>query len=229
MNANQNLIIDLYQRLLLNFGPQGWWPGDTQEEIILGAILTQAVSWSNVEKAINNLKNHSLLNFAALAQAEDEQILPLIKPALYHRQKLRKIRAFLKFLQQEYAGSLEQMWTEDLAILRTKLLNVWGIGPETADSILLYAGEKAIFVVDAYTKRIFSRLGMVNEEISYHDLQYFLEQNTEKDVAIYNEFHALLVALGASCCRKNRPLCPSCPLSGSCKYFRGRQEIDNRR
>lgn len=229
MHSEKKPVMKVYERLLEYFGPQGWWPGDTPEEIILGAILTQAVSWANVRQALENLKSRRLLTFAALQEADDDVVMQLIRPALYHRQKTRKIKSFLDFLHRNFNGDLQRMWGENLHELRPQLLSVWGIGPETADSILLYAGQMPTFVVDAYTTRIFSRLGLVPEGIRYDELKRFLEQNTDDSVAVYNEYHALLVRLGAGVCRKNRPLCAKCPISEGCKYFQARQEIDKGR
>lgn len=215
----QSKVMEVYDLLFQHFGPQHWWPGDTQEEIILGAILTQAVSWSNVEKAISNLKEYNLISFADLQKASDDLLRQLIRPTLYHGQKARKIRAFLEFLHNSYQGSLSAMWSEDLQVLRSRLLHIWGIGPETADSILLYAGGLPVFVVDAYTVRIFTRLGLISQGAGYHELQQFLEANTPAEAAVYNEYHALLVALGKYICTKSKPICFDCPLSESCKYF----------
>lgn len=215
----QSKVMEIYDHLFKHFGPQHWWPGDTQEEIILGAILTQAVSWSNVEKAISNLKDYNLIDFTELNKADDDLLRQLIRPTLYHGQKARKIRAFLEFLDNSCQGSLSVMWSDDLPNLRSRLLQVWGIGPETADSILLYAGGLPAFVVDAYTVRIFTRLGLIREGVGYHELQQFLEANTPAEAAVYNEYHALLVALGKHICTKSKPICFDCPLSESCKYF----------
>lgn len=214
----------IFQSLLDHFGSRGWWPGDSCLEIMIGAILTQAVSWKNVEKAIDNLKTADMLNMEALLQCEEGQIALFIKPALYHRQKARKIKALLSFIDQEYGGDLDRMFDQSLEKLRSQLLGVWGIGPETADSILLYAGNKLIFVVDAYTRRIFARLGMVPEGITYEKMQVFMMQYVTKDLYIYNEYHALLVGLGAQYCKKKNPRCDKCPINIYCDYFISMQE-----
>jgi len=201
-----------------HFGSRGWWPGDSKLEIMLGAVLTQAVAWKNVEKAIYNLKKTGLLDYNRLVEARVDELADLIKPALYHRQKAKKIKALVDFIAEEYGGDLDLMFADSLVQLRAKLLTVWGIGPETADSILLYAGNYKIFVVDTYTRRIFSRLGLIREDIAYDELQGFLHEYVVPDVKIYNEYHALLVALGSSYCRKSVPVCGKCPVSVYCQY-----------
>ncbi|ACL68977.1 endonuclease III domain-containing protein [Halothermothrix orenii] len=204
---------EIYHRLYKKFGPQHWWPADSRFEVIIGAILTQAVSWQNVEKAIENLKKHKVLYPEELLHLEEEILAKMIKPAGYYNMKARKIKAFINFLFEDYGGSLDEMFQEPLSKIRDKLLEVYGIGPETADSILLYAGEFPVFVIDAYTKRIFSRIGYIEENIGYHTLQKMIMDNLPARTGIYNEYHALLVALGKEICKKNNPLCEKCPLN----------------
>ncbi|MGB4006572.1 MAG: endonuclease III domain-containing protein [Halanaerobiales bacterium] len=212
---------EIYNKLYNEFGPQGWWPAKTSFEVIIGAILTQSVNWINVEKAIYNLKeyNHRLTGKAELSMQlldglEQEKLAELIRPSGYYNMKARKLKAFINFLLQEYEGNLNKMFEEKLEILRPKLLNIYGIGPETADSILLYAGQYPIFVIDAYTKRLFSRCALAPEQVDYHQLQQLVMENFSPQVARYNEYHALIVAIGKNFCKKNNPNCRKCPLSG---------------
>ncbi len=224
MQPTRELLMQIYHTLLEHFGPRGWWPADSRLEVIIGAVLTQAVAWKNVTRAIDNLKSASLMDINAIIDIDEENLAQHITPALYHRQKARKLKALMIFIATEYNGDLDVMFTEPLPVLRKKLLAVWGIGPETADSILLYAGDKMIFVVDTYTKRIFYRLGMVEENISYQEMQEFLEYHIRPNLYIYNEYHALLVGLGANYCKKSRPRCSHCPLQNLCKYLTHLQE-----
>ncbi|KUG03550.1 endonuclease iii [hydrocarbon metagenome] len=224
MSVKKETVTQIYRMLFRHYGPRGWWPGESRLEIIVGAILTQAVAWKNVEKAIHNLKMEKVLAFQPLLNMPEEDLATLIKPALYNRQKAKKIKAMMNFIAKEYNGELDFMFKSTLPDLREKLLGIWGIGPETADSILLYAGNMPIFVVDAYTIRIFSRLGMVDENISYQQMQNFMHENVESDIYIYNEYHALLVALGADCCRKKNADCLLCPITSLCKRSSHLQE-----
>jgi endonuclease-3 related protein len=224
MQPTRELLMQIYHTLLEHFGPRGWWPADSRLEVIIGAVLTQAVAWKNVTRAIDNLKLASLMDINAIIDIDEEKLAQHITPALYHRQKARKLKALMNFIATEYNGNLDLMFTESLPVLGKKLLKVWGIGPETADSILLYAGDKMIFVVDTYTKRIFYRLGMVEENISYQEMQEFLEYHIPPNLYIYNEYHALLVGLGANYCKKSKPRCSQCPLQNLCKYLTHLQE-----
>ncbi|MGI6453507.1 MAG: endonuclease III domain-containing protein [Syntrophomonadaceae bacterium] len=214
---NTRVLMEIYHALLNHFGHRNWWPGDTRMEIMLGAILTQAVSWKNVERAIANIKERDLLDLAKLKTVDQEELAELIKPALYHRQKARKIKELINFIVTNYEGNLDSMFKEPLGTLRDQLLQVWGIGPETADSILLYAGGKRVFVVDAYTRRVFYRLGLVEEDITYAELQQLMETHLPPQIEIYNDYHAQIVALGASYCKKNKPLCNKCPIAAWCE------------
>ncbi|MBO8159307.1 endonuclease III domain-containing protein [Thermosyntropha sp.] len=220
MAGTDKFLNEIYDVLLAFFGPRGWWPGESRWEIMVGAVLTQVVAWKNVEKAIANLKKEGLLELESLYEAEEEKIADLIKPALYHRQKAKKLKVLSGYVMDNYHGDLDLMFKKDLYVLRRELLDLWGIGPETADSILLYAGDKPVFVVDAYTIRIFSRLGMVHEKISYKEMQDLIQRNLASDVQMFNEYHALLVALGANYCLKSNPKCKICPLNNFCNYFK---------
>jgi endonuclease III related protein len=201
-----------YQTLLDHLGPQNWWPARTPFEVIVGAILTQNTSWTNVERAIANLRREHLLTPHALGRVPTARLASLIRSSGYFRQKAKKLKAFVRFLRAEYSGSLARMFRTPTLELREELLAVHGIGPETADSILLYAGHKKVFVVDAYTKRIFSRHGLVSENVPYEELRSLIEAALPRDVSRYNEFHALLVQVGKNWCRPRELRCADCPL-----------------
>ncbi|PIU58100.1 MAG: endonuclease [Deltaproteobacteria bacterium CG07_land_8_20_14_0_80_38_7] len=210
----KNSLIQLYSQLFDVFGAQYWWPGDTPIEIIVGAILTQNTSWKNVEKAINNLKRKSFLSAAKLYELPEEELAELIRPAGYFRVKTKRLRNFLKFFLNDFNGNILLMQEKDLLDLRENVLFVNGIGPETADSILLYALDKPIFVVDAYTKRILVRHNLITEDFGYYDIQQFFMDNLPTDVKLFNEYHALLVKCGKDFCKPNNPRCKECPLNG---------------
>jgi len=206
------IVQEVYQRLYDAFGPQHWWPGDTAFEIMVGAVLTQNTNWKNVERAIANLRQADLLEPKALYATPLEELEELIRPAGYYRIKARRLRNLLELVVKRYGGSLEKMFAADPAALREQLLAVRGIGPETADSILLYAGGIPIFVIDAYTYRIFARHGWVEQDADYHRLQEYFHSQLPDDATMFNEYHALLVRLGKHYCHKRRPRCPGCPL-----------------
>ncbi len=210
----------VYNRLFAAFGPQHWWPGDTPFEIIVGAILTQNTSWTNVEKAIANLKRAHLLTPARLHAAPTAEIAALIRPSGYYNLKALKLKAFVSFLFDAYRGRLAHLWAGDVAALRDELLAVYGIGPETADSIILYAAGKPIFVVDAYTRRIAARLGLAGQDATYDQLQRVFMDNLPLEAPLFNEYHALLVVLGKQYCKKTTPFCNSCPLRDLCPSAR---------
>ncbi|MGA2511859.1 MAG: endonuclease III domain-containing protein [Candidatus Acidiferrales bacterium] len=194
------------------FGPQHWWPGKTQFEIIVGAILTQNTAWKNVERAIANLREAGLLSPAAIEKAPLPRLERLIRSSGYYRQKARKLKAFCHFLRAEYGGSLKRMFETPTMPLREKLLGVFGVGPETADSILLYAGGHPVFVVDAYTKRVLARHGWAHEKSKYDDVRWMFERQFPGDVKRFNEFHALIVNTGKHFCVTQEPHCNRCPL-----------------
>ncbi|MGB6875611.1 MAG: hypothetical protein WBD87_06210 [Candidatus Acidiferrales bacterium] len=210
--ARDNALLQYYQTLFDNLGPQRWWPAKTPFEVIVGAILTQNTSWLNVERAISNLRREHLLTPRALERVPLARLASFIRPSGYFRQKAKKLKFFVRFLRAEYSGSLARMFATPTALLREKLLAVHGIGPETADSILLYAGQKNVFVVDAYTKRILSRHGFAPEDVPYEELRALIEAELPRDVSRYNEFHALLVQVGKNWCRPREPRCAECPL-----------------
>lgn len=206
------MLKSIYQKLYSHFGPQYWWPAKTPFEVMAGAILTQNTSWSNVEKAIANLKKHRVLTPQKLRKIPQKKLALLIKPAGYYNIKAGRLKAFVDFLFKYYRGKIRHMLHTDIAVLRRQLLSVRGIGPETADSILLYALEKPIFVVDAYTKRILSRHKLVKEDAAYDEVQKLFSHNLKKGVKLFNEYHALLVKLGKDFCHKTKPKCALCPL-----------------
>ena len=204
---------EIFKRLFDAFGPQYWWPGESPFEVMVGAVLTQNTNWQNVERAINNLRQADLLEPRALADVPTEELEELIRPAGYFRVKARRLRSLLQLLIKQYDGSPEAMFAAGLSALREELLAVHGIGPETADSILLYAAELPSFVVDAYTHRVFARHGWIGFDADYHELQDYFHGNLPDDVALYNEYHALIVNLGKHYCRKSKPKCEQCPLA----------------
>jgi endonuclease-3 related protein len=203
--------LTIYDTLLRFFGEQGWWPADTPFEVMVGAVLTQNTAWRNVERAIANLKEEDVLTHLALRRIDEARLAELIRPAGYYNVKAKRLKSLIAFLDRGYGGDLMKMFSEPLSSLREEILTVKGIGPETADSILLYAGEKPIFVVDAYTKRILSRHGMITDDASYGDIQGLFMRSLPQDVSLYKEYHALFVQLAKTFC-KTKPHCSECPL-----------------
>lgn len=208
-----NILETLYARLYEAFGPQYWWPAETSLEMAIGAILTQNTSWTNVEKAIQNLKKHSLLSARALHAADPEGLAQLLRSVGYFNIKTNRLKNFIGLLMNEYRGSMKVMGQEDLPVIRKKLLSVNGIGQETADAILLYALEKPVFVIDAYTKRILSRHDILNYDLPYEAFQQLFHAGIRNEVRLFNEYHALLVRLAKDFCRTT-PCCSGCPLEG---------------
>lgn len=202
----------VYDRLFRAYGHQHWWPGQTPFEVLVGAVLVQNTSWKNVEKAIANLRDQDLLEPLALYRLPVEELAEMIRPAGYYRIKARRLHNLLALIVRQYDGSLDTMFQSDLATLREALLGVNGIGPETADSILLYAGGYPTFVVDTYTHRIFARHGWIDFDSGYYDIKDYFESGLERDPQLYNEYHALLVRAGHLHCRKV-PKCAGCPLA----------------
>jgi endonuclease-3 related protein len=210
-NSFADTIADIYGRLYNAYGPQKWWPADSALEVILGAILTQNTTWQAVEKAIARIKERALLSVPALHQTPVDELSHLIRPAGYFRLKARRLRNFIDLLVGEYSGDIEVMGRLSTGRLRDKLLAVNGIGPETADSILLYAFRRPVFVVDAYTLRVMSRHRLVLAKATYGELQGLFMRHLPPDEATFNEYHALLVHVGKRHCRRT-PSCPGCPL-----------------
>lgn len=204
-------LMEIYQRLFDYYGPQYWWPGETVLEIIVGAILTQNTSWSNVEKAIANLKKNDCLDARKLHTMSAEQLGSLIRSAGYFNIKAQRLKNFMDWLFSKFDGDLDAVGQLSASHLRTQLLSIKGIGPETADSICLYAFQKPIFVVDAYTARVFGRHGWLEPGSGYDEIQDIFHSHLEKDPVLFNEFHALIVMVGKEHC-KPRPICGGCPL-----------------
>jgi len=203
----------IYRALFYEFGPQNWWPGRTRLEICVGAILTQNTAWTNVERAIRNLREARALNLPALHAAPLNQLGAWIRPAGCFNVKARRLRAFTTLLAGQFGGRLEKLFALPAAELRATLLAVHGIGPETADSIALYAAEQPVFVVDAYTQRFLRRHGWIAEQATYAEIAALFAAQLPASVPLFNEYHALIVALGKNFCRP-RPLCDKCPLAG---------------
>lgn len=217
--APRHALETFYNALEDRLGPQHWWPARTRFEVIVGAILTQNTAWSNVEKAIRALKRERLLEPRALRRAPLRRLERLVRPSGYYRQKARKLKAFVAFLDREFGDSLDRMFRLPTPVLREKLLAVHGIGPETADSILLYAGGHAVFVVDAYARRILARHGLASSAAGYLELQTLFEANLPRHADLFNQYHALLVETGKRWCRRSEPLCDHCPLG---RFLEGR-------
>jgi endonuclease III related protein len=203
---------EYFNSLFAALGPQHWWPAKTKFEAIVGALLTQNTAWTNVERVITNLKLARLLSPVRIRKVPMKPLETLIRSSGYFRQKARKLKAFCEFLRVEYKGSLKRMFETPTLELREKLLGVFGIGPETADSILLYAGGHAVFVVDGYTKRILTRHGWVDEKATYDEVRWVFERQFPSDVNRLNEFHALIVETGKRWCKASHPACDECPL-----------------
>ncbi len=211
MNQLRQNLLYIYQRLRAYFGPANWWPAETPLEVMVGAVLTQNSSWTNAEKAILALKRENLLTVAALQQVPLDHLARLVRSSGYYNQKAKKLKALINFIVDRYDSSVQLLATKPLPILREELLQIYGIGPETADSILLYALDKPIFVVDAYTRRIFSRHNFFLEGWNYQQIQDFFMAHLPRDIQLYNDFHALIVYTGKDFCRK-KPSCGRCPL-----------------
>jgi endonuclease III related protein len=202
----------IFDKLLAHFGPQHWWPGDSPFEIMVGAVLTQNTNWHNVSRALANLRQEDLLAFESLEALPPEFLADRIRPCGYYRLKAGRLKNLLTFIREEYGGDLDAFFGEEPARLRENLLTIKGIGPETADSILLYAAGHPIFVVDVYTHRILFRHGLIFEEAGYQEIQELFMGTLPPDTALYNEYHALLVRLGKELCKKSQPLCAACPI-----------------
>jgi endonuclease III related protein len=202
----------IYDKLSAFYGPQHWWPGDSPFEVAVGAILTQNTNWTNVEKAIHNLKEHGVLSAKSLHQIPVEELASLIRPSGYYNVKAKRLRAFIDYLVGRYGGSMARLKKGGTETLREELLAVNGIGQETADAILLYALDKPVFVIDAYTKRVLSRHGVMGMNASYEEYQQLFHDEFDGDVRLFNEYHALLVSVGKVYCNPE-PRCAGCPLS----------------
>lgn len=210
-------LLNIYRQLDAAYGDLNWWPADSPFEVAVGAILTQNTNWLNVEKAIGNLRGADALSLEKIATLETEQLQQLIRPSGYFRQKAERLQLFCQYLLNQH-GSLEVLLQQPLTAARAELLSLKGIGPETADSILLYAGEQASFVVDAYTRRIFTRLGLLQGDEDYTTIRDLFMQNLPYQAPLFNQYHALIVQHAKEHCLK-KPRCQNCPLAASCRYL----------
>jgi endonuclease-3 related protein len=204
-------LMDMFDLLFAHFGPQDWWPGETDLEMMVGAVLTQNTNWKNVERAIENLKSKGLLTVNALCSMPMEALAQEIRPAGYYNIKAKRLMNLIQFLKDRYGEDLSGFSKGETQKLREGLLSVNGVGPETADSILLYAARRPVFVIDAYTHRILKRHGMSEDQATYYELQELFVDNLPEDQELYSEFHALIVQAGKNYC-KRKPLCLECPL-----------------
>ena len=226
----------IYKKLLSHFSHQHWWPvteeneyapkysdGPKNEkqqlEVVFGAILTQNTNWKNVEKAIVNLNKNNLISVNKILKIKNEKLASIIKSSGYHNQKAKKLKNFCEFLSKSHGGKLSLLLKNNIKSLRNELLSINGIGPETADSIILYAAKKPIFVVDAYTKRIMARIGFRGQK--YDELQNLFMSNLLNSEKLFNEYHALIVELGKNICKK-QPLCEKCPVNAYCNYYKAK-------
>ena len=210
-------LIEVYRLLFAHYGPQHWWPADTPFEVVVGAILTQSAAWGNVEKAIANLKKAGALNPVSLRQLPTDELAVLVRPSGYYNAKALKLKSFVERLGEAYHDSLEELFALDMPQLRNELLSIHGIGPETADSIILYAAHRPIFVIDAYTRRIIGKLGLSPSRDDYTAFQALFMENLPADEKLFNEYHALFVRHGKEACKK-KPICDPCCLKDLCIY-----------
>ena len=208
----RQLLSGYYASLLKRFGPQQWWPARTRLEVILGAILTQNTAWHNATLALRKLRQGGLLSWRGLRAAGLDRLERCVRPAGFYRQKARTIRNFVDWLEREYSGSLTRLFSLPADELRRQLLGLQGVGPETADAILLYAAERPHFVADAYTRRVLARHGVIAAQADYQQTQEFLHTHLPREATLFNEFHALLVEVGKKHCAPRSPSCPGCPL-----------------
>ena len=205
-------LMDMFQRLLDRFGPQEWWPGETELEMMIGAIFTQNTNWKNVEKVLRHLKDQHLLSLDGIRSLSTLELAERIRPVGYYNVKAKRLKNLIEFIVDRYDGDLDGLLREETGVLREGLLSIKGIGPETADSILLYAAGRPIFVIDTYTHRILSRHSMIDDQATYDELQAFFMDHLPDDPELFNEFHALIVRTGKEYCRR-KPLCHGCPLN----------------
>ncbi len=209
--------IQTYQLLFEHYGPRHWWPADSPFEVAIGAILTQNTNWQNVEKALGNLRAADAISLQKIATIDPEQLQQLIRSSGYFRQKTERLQLFCRHILNQH-GSIEILLQQSLTDARNELLGLKGVGPETADSILLYAGEIASFVVDAYTRRIFARLGLLEGSETYTEIRDYFMQNLPHQAPLFNEYHALIVQ-HAKCHCLTKPRCQDCPLALNCRYL----------
>jgi len=214
MASTADRLQDIYQRLDDHFGPLHWWPAESDFEVVVGAVLTQNTNWKNVEKAIDALKQAGLLSFEALLALPEAELAEYIRSSGYYNLKARRLHNLLAMIEADYDGSLEALFADHTSSARQALLAVKGIGPETADSILLYGGRHPTFVVDTYTHRILSRHNLVPESCDYQTIHDLFMDNLAPDAELFNQYHALFVQTAKKYCRKSKPLCAECPLDG---------------
>jgi endonuclease-3 related protein len=219
--ASREALLDIYRRLYAAYGPQGWWPGGSPFEVVVGAILTQAAAWTNVEKAIANLKAAGVLSPRGIFQTPVDDLARLLYPAGYYNAKARKLRAFVEMLFERHGGDLDRLFALPAPELRRELLATHGIGPETADAVILYAAGRPRFVIDAYTRRVFGRLGLTPAKDDYASWQALFEGALPPDAPLYNEYHALIDHHAKTYCRKE-PLCAQCSLREVCATGRSK-------
>ena len=215
---NSDRLTDLFSRLMRAYGPQGWWPGDDDPlEVIVGSILTQRCSWRNANRALAALREAGLLSLDGLREGTKERIERTIRPAGFYRSKTATLKAVAAHVAREHDGDIAQLLAAPMGALRNELLSIRGIGEETADAILLYAAGQPSFVIDAYMRRILERLGWSDGDESYAELRTSVMDHLPAEVALFNEYHALIVRHGKDRCRL-RPLCAGCPLGGICAF-----------
>ncbi|MFZ5648510.1 MAG: endonuclease III domain-containing protein [Bacillota bacterium] len=214
----REILLKIYEKMDSHFGPRGWWPAETPFEVCVGAILTQNVAWRNVVKAISALREEGLLGVEPIYHASIEKIGILIRPTRYFNQKARRLKDFCALVVEKHQSDLDRLFSLPVRDLRRELLGVKGIGKETADSIILYAAQKPVFVVDSYTARIFSRLGIIPGDWGYDRIQEFFTGNLPSSVELFNQYHALIDGTGHYYCSGNSPRCGDCPLSVICRY-----------
>lgn len=219
MNKHLRLI-KIYKKLLENYGEQNWWPADSKLECAIGAILTQNTSWNNVEKAIINIKSVMDITIENLSVLSTNELSLLIRPSGFYKQKAKRIKRLIEFINNQYEGKIENMEHENLKSLRAGLLSINGIGPETADCILLYVVNKPIFVIDKYTYRLLYRHGFIIRETSYSEMQNLFMENLGNRSGLFGEFHALIVEVGKNHCKK-RAICEDCPINFDTHKFSG--------
>ena len=213
----REVLLDVYDRLYRCYGPQGWWPGDGPLEVVIGAILTQAAAWTNVERALSNLKNASCMSLQTIHECPQDELAAIIRPSGYFNAKARKLKAFATHIIEHHGGDLDSFLARRQSKLRKELLSIYGIGPETADDIVLYAAHKPSFVIDSYTRRIIGRLGFFNVDLrsDYHEYQALFHDNLPTNTTLFQEYHALLDRHAKETCTK-APRCSGCCLLPLC-------------
>lgn len=214
----REILIGIYQRLESAYGDLGWWPAETNEEMVIGAILVQNVSWNNTQRALLNLSNNGLLSLPAIHRASADQVAACIVPTRFFNMKARRLKTFAMHVMTRHDGSLERLLRQPMATLRKELLSIQGIGPETADDILLYGAKYPSFVIDAYTKRILERHQAIPQHVGYDELRDWFMTHLPNDTPLFNQFHALLDRLGNRCCLAKKPRCIECPLCDTCAF-----------